>query len=57
MKLWYGNIPQCIQTKVVRMKGMYIFEVRVVDQNTVEINSVRIISTRSKLSGTQQSIY
>ena len=32
MKLWYGNVPQCIQTKVVRMKGMYIFEVRVVDQ-------------------------
>ena len=31
MKLWYGNVPQCIQTKVVRMKGMYIFEVRVVD--------------------------
>ena len=32
MKLWCGNVPQCIQTKVVRMKGMYIFEVLVVDQ-------------------------
>ena len=32
MKLWYGNVRQCIQTKVVRMKGIYIFEVRVVDQ-------------------------
>ena len=32
MKLWYGNVPQCIQTKVERMKGMYIFEVRVADQ-------------------------
>ena len=32
MKLCHGNVPKCIQTKVVRMKGMYIFEVRVVDQ-------------------------
>ena len=32
MKLWYGNVPQSVQTKVVRMKGMYIFEVWVVDQ-------------------------
>ena len=32
MKLCYGNVPQCIQTKVVRIKGMYVFEVRVVNQ-------------------------
>ena len=32
MKLWYGIVRHCIQTKVVRMKGMYIFEVLVVDQ-------------------------
>ena len=32
MKLWYANVPQCKQKKIVRMKGRYIFEVRVVDQ-------------------------